>query len=130
MAEYIVGEGLILLRRIYNKSLTEVVDKLGMSKTTYGRLERNQKLANGTQIDLIAKLYDLSADELHMVNNAASNYGPKLIINHILTIEDHLDKRIFNFNIEDVPFARQVQKRIPAWISDRVSNFIHKNQNI
>jgi transcriptional regulator with XRE-family HTH domain len=96
-----IGEKLKTLRTAKGYTPETVSERIGVSKTTYGRYERDESVPDLNVIENIAKLYDLQLFELlsedkiilNQHNTKGNNNG--IVINQISEkLIEHLEKRI------------------------------------
>ena len=59
-----IGTKLKTLRTARGFEPIDIAEKLGVSKSTYGRYERNESVPDGNMLEKIAEVYDISLNEL------------------------------------------------------------------
>lgn len=94
-----IGNKLRALRTSKGYDSTDVAEKLGVSKTTYGRYERNETAPDINMIEKIANLYDIEIYELLIDDKLVFNQNNKKGDNNGVVINYLSEKLIEQYEI-------------------------------
>lgn len=97
-----IGSKIIILRKQYKFSQSELAKKIGSSRTMVGNYERNENTPSVDVILKIAKVFNVSVDYL-LGEGVLSQYDKKILkrINDIEKLDDDAKNKLF-FVIDNV----------------------------
>lgn len=88
-----LGNGLNLLRRIYDKPASVVAKELKVSGAFYAKLELGKKEVHPDQVKIIAKLYGIRPSEVRVFNRMAQ-MSPRRIVRKLNEIRLKKKKKV------------------------------------
>ena len=97
-----IGTKLKTLRTAKGFEPIDIAEKLGISKSTYGRYERNETVPDGNMLEKIAEMYDIELVELfndesytfYNHKNKGENIGNVVINNLSEKLIEQFEERI------------------------------------
>ncbi len=113
-----IGTKLKTLRTAKGFEPVDVAEKLGISKSTYGRYERNETVPDGTMLEKIAEVYEIDLVELfndesytfYNHKNKGDNIGNVVINNLSEKLNEQYEARINDLKEQNNELKERLNK--------------------